>query len=71
MTQNYTENSIEMNDQSKGYIAGQQDLYGWIQEIAEDWYGLKIVDDKQYIALLMLLHETEKLVYYTYKNKLE
>lgn len=53
-----------MNEYSKGYEASIDDTYSMIYETVEEWYALKIVDDKQYIALKELCHELEKRFYY-------
>lgn len=59
----YTEG---LNDHGKGYQAGQEDLYTYATGIVQDWYGMKIVNDNQMLALKDLLHELEKTIYYTY-----
>lgn len=58
----------ELNDHAKGYQAGQEDLYTWMDGTVDEWYALKIVNDSQMLWLKELLHEVEKMVYYTYRN---
>lgn len=43
-------------------------LYEFARETAEEWYSLKIVDERQYIALLKLLHEIHNRVYMEYRH---
>ena len=54
----------EQTQFSRGYDTGQSDLYDWLYETTEEWYSLRVVDDRQYIALQMLVHELEKKVFY-------
>ena len=56
------------NAMEKHWNEARQGLYEWMDETAKEWYDLKIVDDKQYIALMMLLHEVDKNVYYDFKR---
>lgn len=53
---------------AKHWDESRQELYEWMNNTATEWHELKIVDDKQYIALLMLLHEVDKIVYYDFKG---
>ena len=50
------------------YIEGAQDHHEWLTDIAKEWHNLKIVTDSQYIALLMLLHESDKRANCTFKE---
>jgi hypothetical protein len=54
---------------AKHWDEAQQELYDWMDETAKEWYDLKIVDDRQYIALMMLLHEVDKKVYYNFRRE--
>ena len=54
----------EQTEFGKGYDSGQSDLYDWVYETVEEWYSLKVVDDRQYISLKELVHELEKKVFY-------
>lgn len=58
----------EPNDHAKGYQSGRADLYEWMYDTAMEWYELGITNDKQHIALQMLLHEVDKNVYYEVKG---
>ena len=49
---------------AKHWDEAQQNLYDWMDETAKEWYDMGVVNDKQYIALMMLLHEVDKKVYY-------
>lgn len=46
----------------------EDELYEFAREIAEEWYSLKFVDDRQYIALLKLLHAMHNRVYMEYRR---
>lgn len=46
----------------------EDELYEFAETTAKDWYELKIVDDRQYLALVMLLHEMEKRTYYEWRR---
>ena len=54
----------EQTEFGRGFDEGQSDLYNWVYETVEEWYSLKVVDDRQYIALQMLVHELDKRVNY-------
>ena len=49
---------------------GQEELYQWAKETAEEWYKLKVVDAHQMVALQMLLHEMDKRASYEYMGGL-
>lgn len=46
----------------------EDELYEFAETTAKEWYALKIVDDRQYLALVMLLHEMEKRTYYEWRR---
>ena len=56
------------NAMAKHWDESRQELYEWMDTTVKEWYGLKIVDDKQYIALMMLMHEVDKFVNYDFKQ---
>jgi hypothetical protein len=58
----------DSNEHGKGYQAGQEDLYTFMYSIVEEWYSLKIVSDSQMLWLKELLHEIEKMIYFTMKE---
>lgn len=43
---------------------GQEELYEWTRNLVEEWYAMKVVDDRQYIALLKVLNEMRINVFY-------
>lgn len=46
----------------------EDELYEFAREIVEEWYSLGIVDDRQYIPLLKLLHAMHNRVYMEYRR---
>lgn len=42
----------------------QEELYEWTRNLVEEWYAMKVVDDRQYIALLKVLNEMRINVFY-------
>lgn len=42
----------------------QEELYEWTKNLVEEWYAMKVVDDRQYIALLKVLNEMRINVFY-------
>lgn len=46
----------------------EDELYEFAKSTAKEWYALKVVDDRQYLALVMLLHEMEKRTYYEWRR---
>jgi hypothetical protein len=58
----------DSNEHAKGYKSGQEDLYTLAYGMTQEWYELKIVNDSQMLWLKELLHEMEKVVYYTFDD---
>ena len=46
----------------------EDELYEFAEETAKEWWGLRIVDDRQYIALKDLLNEMRIKIYYEWKS---
>ncbi len=47
----------------------EHELVTFAEETAKEWWDLRVVDDKQYIALLKLLHELHNKVYMEYRRE--
>ena len=43
-------------------------LVTFAEETAREWWSLKVVDDRQYIALLELVHEMRIRTYYEWRR---
>ena len=43
-------------------------LVTFADETAKEWWGLRVVDDRQYIALLELIHEMRIRTYYEWRR---
>lgn len=46
----------------------QEELYEWTDNLVQEWYAMKVVDDRQYIALLKVLNEMRINVFYEYRR---
>lgn len=46
----------ECTERGIGYEEGMQQLYGSARNTADDWYAMKLVDDRQMLALERLLN---------------
>ena len=46
----------------------EDELVTFAEETTKEWWGLKIVDDRQYIALLELIHEMKIRTYYEWRS---
>ena len=70
----YSEDDVVSEDtqddaMAKHWDEAQQELYDWMYETAKEWYHMGIVNDKQYIGLMLLLHEVDKKVYYDFRRE--
>lgn len=52
----------EQTEFGRGYEAAMEDLYTWAYETTQEWYNLKIVDDRQMLALKDIVHELDRKV---------
>jgi len=50
----------EQTEYGRGYADAKADSLEWLQETVDEWYGLKVCDAHQTIALKELVHEYEK-----------
>lgn len=46
----------------------EDELVTFAEETAKEWWVLKIVDDRQYIALSKLIHEMKIRTYYEWRR---
>lgn len=49
----------ELNDHDCGFEAGMSDLCVTARETVDEWYALKLVDDRQMLALERLMHHLD------------
>ena len=52
----------------RGWTEEEDELVTFAEETANEWWGLKNVDDRQYIALLKLIHEMKIRTYYEWRR---
>lgn len=61
----------EVEDQTefeRGYVTALTDVGEWLDNVVKEWRGLKIVDDRQALALRDLVHEYQIMKLYEYKG---
>lgn len=47
-----------INDRfGEGYNAGLEDTRGWLRNVAQEWYNLKIISAEQFLPIKDILHE--------------
>jgi hypothetical protein len=53
----------EQTEYGKGYTEAEAESLDWLRETVDEWYGLKVFDAHQTLALKELVHEYEKRIW--------